>query len=185
MGRRNGGKGDPGLQRWGMQKAWPDYTARAVVRKVSSLAGPDSHHVMVWEVWGGKKTRGFKAVGELGPLGMCDGGCAPNRPRSCDGVEERGKGGGPGYYDKASGETFPGYSACLAVHEGDPAQRPCLPLCDGDGLAVWEGGKVTSSGEALPGWVNAVRVSVLPWLLHVPALTYCQSCCPATAAAAG
>ena len=112
---------------------------RVVVRKATSLAGPDSHHVMVWEVWGGKKTRGFKAVGELGPLGMCDGGCAPNRPRSCDGVEERGKGGGPGYYDKASGETFPGYSACLAVHEGDPAQRPCLPPCDGDGLAVWEG----------------------------------------------
>ena len=80
MGWKNGGKGDPGFQRWGKQKARPDYTARVVVRKATSLAGPgNSHHVMVWEVCGGKKTRGFKAVGELGqvgPLGMSHGGCA-------------------------------------------------------------------------------------------------------------
>ena len=83
MGRRNGGKEDLGVQRWGKQKAWPDYTARVVVRKTTSLFEPDSHHVMVWEVLGGKKTRGFKAVGELGqvgPLGMSYGGCAPNCP---------------------------------------------------------------------------------------------------------
>ena len=48
---------------------------------------------------------------------------------------------------------------------------------------------MTSGGVALPGWVNAVRVPILvlpeDLLLQVQALTYCQSCCTATSAAAG